>query len=163
VKTIIAGNRDIAGIEFTDYELLSRLLARAPFEITEVVSGRARGVDRLGERWAREHNIPVKEFEVTGADWRIIGKGAGHLRNREMAAYAEALALIWDGCSRGSGGMLREARLLSLPIYAPCLRCEGTGYGELGSWGEVMPCEICGALGDMNRREQQEARREREF
>jgi hypothetical protein len=44
------------------------------------------------------------------AKWDKYGKAAGPLRNREMAAYADALILVWDGKSRGSANMLAEAK-----------------------------------------------------
>lgn len=68
------------------------------FRITEVVSGVAHGVDKLGERWAQAHKIPVKQFP---AQWNKYGNAAGPIRNREMAEYADALIAVWDGQSRG--------------------------------------------------------------
>lgn len=50
------------------------------------------------------------------ADWDAHGKAAGPIRNREMAQYGDALLLIWDGKSRGSASMLKEARSAKLPI-----------------------------------------------
>lgn len=46
MRTIIAGSRSI-----TDYALIQKAVSESGFEITEVVSGGAIGVDRLGERW----------------------------------------------------------------------------------------------------------------
>jgi predicted Rossmann fold nucleotide-binding protein DprA/Smf involved in DNA uptake len=63
MRTIIAGSREI-----TDYALIERGMIDVPFNVTEVVSGGARGVDTLGERWARENGIPIKIFP---ADWKI--------------------------------------------------------------------------------------------
>jgi hypothetical protein len=57
MKTIVAGSRSI-----TDYEIVQRAMELAPWPITEVKSGTAPGVDRLGEHWAGEHSVPVKEF-----------------------------------------------------------------------------------------------------
>lgn len=111
MKTIIAGLRDCY-----DYRALLTLVGRADFPITEVVSGRANGVDKIGEKWARENSVPVKEFP---ADWAMFGKLAGPIRNRQMADYAEALLAIWDGKSKGTGNMIQEAqkRRLKVLIY----------------------------------------------
>lgn len=94
MKTIIAGSRSI-----TDYKYLLKAIAQIDWEITEVISGNARGVDRLGERWARENNIPVRLFFP---DWDKWGKSAGFVRNHEMVEEAEALIALWDGESRGT-------------------------------------------------------------
>ena len=78
------------------------------WEITEVVSGKARGVDTLGEWWAKsgEKDIPIQSFP---ADWKKFKKAAGYIRNAEMAKYADALIAIWDGESRGTFNMIEEA------------------------------------------------------
>lgn len=77
------------------------------------------GVDTLGKEWARLHEIPVKFFY---ADWNTHGKAAGPIRNEEMASYADALILVWDGKSRGSGDMLQRAKAHELIIYEHIVR-----------------------------------------
>lgn len=106
MKTIIAGSRNITNVNYLYTEL--------PWPITEVISGGARGVDTLGEQWAFEHGIPVKRFP---ANWSKFGRGAGHIRNAEMALYADALIAIWDGVSPGTGNMINLARSKSLKIH----------------------------------------------
>jgi len=109
MKTIIAGSREGCG-----YQDFHRALMACPFEITEVVSGGARGVDAMGETYAKDQGLPLSLFP---ADWRAHGKAAGPIRNREMAAYAEALVAIWDGESRGTKNMIDEASKRGLVIY----------------------------------------------
>lgn len=109
MKTIIAGSRDI-----TDYDYLKEIIKLVPWDITEVVSGAARGVDTLGELYAAENNIPCVRFP---AKWDELGKKAGIIRNCEMAAYADALITLWDGLSKGSAHMLKEAKRKKLFIY----------------------------------------------
>jgi hypothetical protein len=109
MKTIIAGSRSI-----TDYSEVWGAVNDVEFQITEVVCGMAKGVDLLGKRWAEKNRVPVKEFP---ADWDAHGKAAGPIRNRQMAEYAEALILVWDGQSKGSANMLQEAKKRGLKIY----------------------------------------------
>jgi hypothetical protein len=81
---------------------------------TLIVSGCARGVDQLGERWAELHDIPVAQYP---ADWRRHGNAAGPRRNAVMAQNADALVALWDGRSAGTGHMIETAfqhRLLVL-------------------------------------------------
>lgn len=109
MKTIIAGSRN-----FTDeYELVVSM-PLVPWDITEVVSGGARGADILGETWADTHNIPVKRFIP---EWDTYGKAAGHMRNRDMAEYAEALVAFWDGWSAGTRNMIDTAKRLGLFVH----------------------------------------------
>lgn len=100
MKVIIAGSRNIK-----DYALVVEAVKQSGYEITEVVSGCATGVDWLGEQWARANNVPVKEMP---ADWNRYGKSAGPYRNRAMAEYADAAVIIWDGESRGTRNMIEN-------------------------------------------------------
>ena len=112
MKTIIAGSREI-----TDYNIVLNAIENSKFIITEIVSGNARGVDLLGERFAKENNLKVKLFPVTSIDWRVHGKRAGMLRNEKMALYGNALIAIWDGKSPGTKGMIDLARKHGLKVY----------------------------------------------
>ena len=109
MKVIIAGSRGI-----TDYNTVLNAIDKSGFMITEVVSGTAKGVDQLGERWARENRIQIKRFP---AQWDRYGKSAGYRRNEEMAHYADALIAIWDGQSRGTSHMIDFARSQGLKVF----------------------------------------------
>lgn len=109
MKTIIAGGRDV-----TDYSAVVSAIKESGFVITEVVSGKARGVDKLGELWAEAYSIPVKLFP---ADWAKHGRAAGPIRNEQMAKYADALIAVWDGESRGTGDMIKQATKLGLQVF----------------------------------------------
>lgn len=98
MKIIIAGSREI-----TSFSLLKDAIAQNDFSIGEVVSGCARGVDKLGERWATEHGIPIKRMR---ANWGKFGAAAGQYRNWEMAEYADGLLALWDEESRGTLHMI---------------------------------------------------------
>lgn len=108
MKVIIAGSRDI-----TDYNVISSAFSSCPFDVTEIVSGCARGVDSLGEKLANLCVIPVCKFP---ADWKKHGKAAGPIRNRQMAEYADAAIVIHNG-SRGSLNMISEMKRLGKPVY----------------------------------------------
>jgi len=109
MKLIIAGSRGI-----DDYDRVADAVDASGYAPDEVVSGTARGVDTLGERWAREHGVPVRRMP---ADWDEHGRAAGPIRNREMAAYGDALVAVWDEQSAGTRSMLREAYSRNLEMY----------------------------------------------
>jgi hypothetical protein len=109
VKVIIAGSRSISDIRHVE-----QAIAESGYEITEVVSGKARGVDTLGEQWAEAHGVPVKQFP---ADWNKHGKRAGFIRNEEMGRYADAAVICWDGSSNGSRHMRDWMLTLWKPVY----------------------------------------------
>lgn len=111
MRVIIAGTRTI-----TDKDVVFDFIEECrteEFVISEVVCGRANGVDALGARWAEYRWKPIAFFP---ADWERSGKSAGPKRNKQMAEYADALILIWDGKSRGSANMLKEAKKRKLVI-----------------------------------------------
>lgn len=100
-KVIIAGGRD-----FDNYDLLKTKLDKILSNISDeiiIVSGKARGADSLGERYAREKGYKIAEFP---AQWDKFGKRAGYLRNEEMAKYSDACVCFWDGQSKGTKHMI---------------------------------------------------------
>lgn len=112
MKVIIAGSRTI-----TDENEVVQAIVDSGFMITEVISGGARGVDQIGEKWATMMDIPITKFIP---DWERLGKRAGHVRNNDMALYAApsgGLILVWDGKSRGSANMLQNAATYGLRVH----------------------------------------------
>lgn len=109
MKVIVAGGRD-----FTNYTLVEEAIKLSGFEISQIVSGKAKGVDTLGEVWALANNITVEAFP---ADWSQHGRAAGPIRNRQMAEYADALIAIWDGESKGTANMIQQARNKKLNVF----------------------------------------------
>ena len=128
-RVIIAGGRD-----FNDYALLHKEVYNILFKLNmkygdnlvadinqfEIVSGHARGVDTLGEDFAKECGIKLTLFP---ADWDKYGKSAGYRRNAEMAKYAVenkdsgaigVLIAFWDGKSKGTKSMIDLAKRYGL-------------------------------------------------
>ena len=110
MKLIVAGSR-----EFNNYDLLKKSIQEnfQRWEVEEIVSGTARGADTLGEQFAKEYNIPVKQFP---ANWDLYGKSAGYRRNAEMASYADALIAFWNGESKGTMHMINLAKEKNLKV-----------------------------------------------
>lgn len=108
MRLIIAGSRSIESREVV-FGIIEHFLSRhEEIHVTEVVSGKAHGVDSLGEEWAKSNGVPVKPFP---AAWRVNGvyrKSAGMVRNGEMARYADGLLAIWDGESNGTANMILQ-------------------------------------------------------
>lgn len=112
MKTIIAGSRNIK-----DADIVEQAIKKSGFTITEVVSGGARGVDRMGENWAKSQNIKIKQFKP---DWSK-GRGAGFIANKEMAKYAQAAIVIWDGESKGTKDIINNAKKEGLKLFVKTL------------------------------------------
>lgn len=108
-KVIIAGSRSVENLN-----TVKEAYQESGFKATEIVSGGARGVDRLGEEIARELSIPVKHFIP---DWDNLGKKAGMIRNQAMGDYADKLIAVHDGVSPGTKGMIDYMERLKKPVY----------------------------------------------
>lgn len=109
LRTIIAGSRTCTKPKF-----LVEAVKECGFEIGVVISGTANGADKLGETWAKRKGLPVEKFP---ADWVKNGKGAGYVRNAEMAGKAEALIALWDGVSPGTKSMIALAKRKGLRVF----------------------------------------------
>jgi RNAse (barnase) inhibitor barstar len=96
MRVAIVGSRS-----FTDYEKFKTLLFNAYDikDISEIVSGGAKGTDSLAEKFSHEYMIPIKIFFP---DWNKFGKKAGFLRNEEIVDYCDELVAFWDGDSKGT-------------------------------------------------------------
>jgi len=97
MRLIIAGSQ-----HFTDYERLVNEMNG--FKPDEIISGRAKGADSLGERYAKEYGITCRHFP---ADWKRHENRAGMIRNRAMADFASKergyLLAFWNGSKEHSG------------------------------------------------------------
>jgi len=116
---IIAGSRECGkiGPNEWDYDFLVNGIDRAVtengLEVTQVISGDARGPDKAGEDWAHEKDIPVVIMKPT---WNL-GRGAAFVNNTNMALKADALLVIYDGKSKGTKHMIQQMDKRNKPVY----------------------------------------------
>lgn len=97
MKVMVAGSRGIDNINIDQY---------MPADMTMLISGGARGVDTLAEKYADRMNIPKT---IIRPDYPRYGKCAPLVRNREMVEMADLVVIIWDGKSHGTGYTLDYA------------------------------------------------------
>ena len=60
--------------------------AYLPPGVTELVSGGAKGIDTCAREYALSHGLKLTEFLP---DYRLYGRAAPLVRNREIVAYAD--------------------------------------------------------------------------
>ena len=90
MKIAVIGSRNIEPENIGDY---------LPKDISEIVSGGARGVDLKAREYAEEHNIKLTEFLP---EYNRYKRGASLKRNIQICEYADKVLAIWDGKSRGT-------------------------------------------------------------
>ena len=111
MKIIIAGSRTIINMN-----LLIKAIKLSSFEITssdEIISGGARGVDNLGEKYAKQNNIKLTIFKP---NWNKYGIKGGVIRNTQMSRYADCAIVVHCG-SKGSIDMINKMKKLNKPVF----------------------------------------------
>lgn len=101
---LVVGTRTYNDYKFFSGKMDIALSRKNPDDII-IVSGGAKGVDAMAERYAKKHHY---RFLCFPADWSK-GKKAGPERNRQMHAYIakhsnRGVLAFWDGKSRGTAG-----------------------------------------------------------
>lgn len=109
MRVIVAGGRD-----FMDCAIVAEAIESSGFEPTVIVSGRAKGVDQCGEKYAAKHGLKVHAYPP---DWSKHGNAAGPIRNAQMADNADALVAVWDNRSPGTKSMIGLAKRKGLKVY----------------------------------------------
>ena len=102
MKVLLCGSRTI-----DDPAFVSRAVEQSGIRPTQIISGGARGIDRLAAEYAASNGIEFTEYL---ADWDKYGKRAGFIRNCVMVGAADAVIAVWDGTSPGTKHSIEYAR-----------------------------------------------------
>lgn len=116
MKVVVAGSRTLDhSITYYALELEKMLqtFENQYGQITMIVSGAARGPDKLGEAWAKKNKVQLAKFP---AQWDLHGKAAGPIRNQEMGEFADGAVVMWDGESTGALHMSKVMLKLKKPF-----------------------------------------------
>jgi hypothetical protein len=97
----VVGSRTI-----NDYEIVKKILGH--YEFDRVVSGGANGIDSLAEKYSAEFNLLPPLIFLP--NWKLHGRGAGLIRNKEIINSADFAIAIWDGKSKGTLSSIKHAR-----------------------------------------------------
>ena len=101
MKVAIVGSRQ--------YDILDEVkkFVRTLPKGTIVVSGGARGVDKIAELEAEKCGLETKVFP---AYWDEYGKSAGYKRNVQIVNYADIIVAFWSVGSKGTKHTIDIAR-----------------------------------------------------
>lgn len=129
-KIVVAGSRDCSDYDLVDTAIQAGLdkLGIKIEDITEIVHGDAKGVDKTAELWAKQNGV---NFIAFPAKWKNLkAKGAvikqnkfgkynanaGFDRNKKMAEYADALIAV-DLNTGGTNHMIKTMKETGKPVY----------------------------------------------
>ena len=73
-------------------------------DVSEIVSGGAKGIDHDAEMYAQLHGIKTTIFLP---DYEKYGKAAPIVRNKRIVDYADEVLAFWDGESKGTLSVIR--------------------------------------------------------
>jgi len=109
MKLAIVGSRS-----FNNYNLLKSDLDnfRKDHDVTEIISGGARGADTFAERYAEENKI---KLTVYYADWEKHGKAAGYIRNHDIIKNCDYCMAYWDDVSKGTANSIQLCGVYNKP------------------------------------------------
>ena len=97
MKLMIAGSRSINNFDLEKY---------IPNEVDMIISGGAKGIDAIAEKYADRHKLSKL---VLRPKYNLYGKAAPLKRNDEMIDMADCILVIWDGKSKGTSYTIKCA------------------------------------------------------
>lgn len=101
MKLLIVGSRSIEDFDLSPY---------IPPDVDTIVSGGAKGIDTLAEKFADTHNLSKI---IIKPQYNLYGKAAPIKRNKELVQLADKVLVIWDGISRGTAFTVNYAKKMN--------------------------------------------------
>ena len=98
MKILIAGSRSIDAFDLSPY---------IPKETTLIISGGAKGIDTIAEKYADKHKISKL---ILLPQYNLYGKSAPIKRNEMMVDIADTVIVVWNGKSRGTKSTLQYSK-----------------------------------------------------
>lgn len=98
MKVAVIGSRNLT---------ITNLEMYLPENVTEIVSGGAKGIDTCAREYARAKGIELKEFLP---EYKKYGRGAPLRRNLEIIEYADMVLAFWDGRSKGTNYVIETCK-----------------------------------------------------
>ena len=84
-----------------------------PDEVTEIISGGARGVDTSAREYATEHGLKLTEYLP---EYNKYGRSAPLKRNITIIENADLVLAFWDGSSKGTKYVIENCKKRNIPV-----------------------------------------------
>lgn len=104
MKIAIIGSRNI---------FIDDLGSYLPNNVTEIVSGGAKGVDACARKYATHNKIMLTEFLP---EYARYGRAAPLKRNLQIIEYADEVLAFWDGKSKGTKHVIDTCKKLGKKV-----------------------------------------------
>lgn len=104
MKVAVIGSRGVTVNNLEDY---------LPEDVTEIVTGGAKGVDTCAKEYAEKNGIKLTEFLPEYSKYR---KSAPLKRNIQIIEYSDLVLAFWDGSSRGTKYVIDNCNKLDTTV-----------------------------------------------
>ncbi len=104
MRVAVVGSRNLS---------VSNLGCYLPDNVTEIISGGAKGVDTSAREYAIAQGLPLREFFP---EYSRYGKSAPLKRNLQIISQADLVLAFWDGASRGTRFVIDHCRKMGVPV-----------------------------------------------
>ena len=98
MKLLIIGSRTVTDFDLTGW---------VPNDVELIISGGAKGMDAVAEKYADEHGV---DKLIVRPQYDLYKRGAPLKRNERMVDLCDAVLAVWDGVSHGTKYTLNYAR-----------------------------------------------------
>ena len=103
MRVAIIGSRTLTVTNLEEY---------LPNDVTEIISGGARGIDTSAHQYAKAHGIKLTEYLP---EYELYGRAAPIRRNVTIICNADLVLAFWDGKSRGTAFVIEECKKRKIP------------------------------------------------
>lgn len=104
MKIAVVGSRNLVVNDLGKY---------LPNNVTEIVSGGARGIDTCAREYAIAKGLKLTEFLP---EYSRYGRGAPLKRNLQIINYADCVLAFWNGQSRGTKFVIEHCKAQGKPV-----------------------------------------------
>jgi hypothetical protein len=117
MRVIVCGGRDFVDVPKL-WRYLDEIAKATPIRCiidgaSDDVTGPYVGADYWAHQWALSRNIPTARFH---AHWKKLGRAAGPMRNRDMAARSDASLVVAFSGGRGTKSMIETAKNAGIEV-----------------------------------------------
>lgn len=104
MRVAVVGSRDLHVDDLGVY---------LPEDVTEIVSGGAKGIDTDARIYALQHGIKLTEILP---EYEKYGRNAPLLRNVSIIENADLVLVFWNGISHGTGFVVKICQKRNIPM-----------------------------------------------
>lgn len=113
MKLAIIGSRDIKERALVE-NIISQVYVKSKNKIDEIITGGAKGVDKIAEDFAKKRGI---KCTIILPNYKRYQRSAPIIRNNQILQECNGVLVIWDGKSKGTEYTINKAKREEKKIF----------------------------------------------